>query len=83
MQTYGFWRIYDAKASATAASRARVDIAFCVAWFLAGVLLSPLRSALDLCYESGGPVIATWVITALRSGIVALLAAVTVLFIWR
>src|SRR6476659_9829763 len=43
MQTYGFCRIYDAKASAKAAARARVDLALCVAWFSAAVLLSPMR----------------------------------------
>src|SRR5450755_2462106 len=43
MQTYGFCRIYDAKASATAAARARADFALCVSWFTAAVLLSPLR----------------------------------------
>lgn len=85
MQTYGFSRIYDAKASAKAAARARVDFALCVSWFVAAVLLSPLRfrSALDLYYESGGPMIATWMITALRSGILAILAAVTIAFLWR
>ena len=43
MQTYGFCRIYDAKASARAAARARVDLALCFAWFSAAVLLSPMR----------------------------------------
>src|ERR1043165_2621358 len=33
MQTYGFCRIYDAKASAKAVARARVDLALCFAWF--------------------------------------------------
>ena len=86
MQTYGFARIYDAKASAAAAAaRARSDFALCLAWFIAAVLLSPLRfrSALDLYYESGGPVIQPGVFFAIRSGIVALLAAVTLLFLWR
>lgn len=57
MQTYGFCRIYDAKASARAAARARVDLALCVAWFSAAVLLSPMRfrTLLELYYESGGP----------------------------
>ena len=57
MQTYGFSRIYDSKASANAAARARADFALCVAWFIAAVLLSPLRfrSALDLYYDSGRP----------------------------
>ena len=61
MQTYGFCRIYDAKASARAAARARVDLALCFAWFSAAVLLSPMRfrTLFELYYESGGPVIAS------------------------
>ncbi len=85
MQTYGFSRIYDAKASAKAAERARADFALCVAWFVAAVLLSPLRfrSSLDLFYESGGPVIPTWFVSGLRAGIIAVLAIVTVIFLLR
>src|ERR1700731_2275957 len=68
MQTYGFCRIYDAKASARAAARARVDLALCFAWFSAAVLLSPMRfrTLLELYYESGGPVIASAAVAALR-----------------
>src|SRR5215213_3418546 len=43
MQTYGFCRIYDGKAGAKAAIRARTDLALCFTWFIAAVLLSPLR----------------------------------------
>src|SRR5207302_10126358 len=43
MQTYGFGRIYDGKASARDTTRARVDLALCFAWFLGAVLLSPMR----------------------------------------
>ncbi len=76
MQTYGFCRIYDAKASAAAASRARADFALCATAFTAAVLLSPLRfrTCLELYYESGGPVIPTWVISAIRSGMIGLVA---------
>lgn len=85
MQTYGFCRIYDGKASASAPGRARADFALCIAWFVAAVLLSPLRfrSSLELYYESGGPVIPTWVVAAIRSGVIGILAAVTLAFIWR
>ena len=85
MQTYGFCRIYDAKASAKAAARARVDLALCFAWFSAAVLLSPMRfrSALELYYESGGPVIAPPLVVAVRTGIIGILALVTILFLWR
>ncbi len=85
MQTYGFCRIYDAKASARAAARARVDLALCFAWFLGAVLLSPMRfrSSLDLYYESGGPVIPVTLITGLRSLVLITLGLVTAVFLWR
>jgi Flp pilus assembly protein TadD len=85
MQTYGFCRIYDAKASAKAAARARADLALCFAWFLAAVLLSPMRfrSSLDLYYESGGPVIPHSGIEVARLLIVIALGLVTAAFLWR
>lgn len=85
MQTYGFCRIYDAKASAKAAARARADFALCFAWFLAAVLLSPMRfrSFLDLYYESGGPIVPAALISFFRNGIVVALALVTFVFFWR
>lgn len=85
MQTYGFCRIYDAKASARAAARARVDLALCFAWFSAAVLLSPMRfrTLLELYYESGGPVVASAVVEAFRMAIVVALALVTIVFLWR
>lgn len=85
MQTYGFCRIYDAKASGKAAARARTDLALCFAWFLAAVLLSPMRfrSFLDLYYESGGPVVAAEVIVVTRYAVIIALALVTAVFLWR
>lgn len=85
MQTYGFCRIYDAKAFGKAAARARTDLALCFAWFLTAVLLSPLRfrGVLDLYYESGGPVVAPGVIVGLRYVLVVALALVTAVFAWR
>src|SRR5436190_2263972 len=85
MQTYGFCRIYDAKASARAAARARVDLALCVAWFSAAVLLSPMRfrTLLELYYESGGPVVPADAIAAGRIAVIAVLALVTLVFIWQ
>ena len=85
MQTYGFCRIYDAKASAKAAARARIDLALCFAWFSAAVLLSPtrFRTLLELYYESGGPVVASAVVAAIRTGILVALAVVTIAFLWR
>ena len=74
MQTYGFCRIYDAKAWPKQPARARADLALCFAWFSAAVLLSPMRfrTLFDLYYESGGPVIASSVVDALRLVIGAL-----------
>jgi hypothetical protein len=85
MQTYGFCRIYDAKASGKAAARARLDLALCFAWFLGAVLLSPMRfrTCLDLYYESGGPVVPAAVVRGSQYFIVLALAAVTALFLWR
>ena len=85
MQTYGFCRIYDAKASGKAAVRARVDLALCFAWFLGAVLLSPMRfrTCLDLYYESGGPVVPPALVGYMQYGFVFALAAVTALFLWR
>ena len=85
MQTYGFCRIYDAKASASAAARARADLALCFGWFLAAVLLSPMRfrTLLDLYYESGGIVIPAVVVTVIRTAIVMALGLVTTAFFWR
>ena len=85
MQTYGFCRIYDAKASARAAARARMDLALCFAWFSAAVLLSPMRfrTLLELYYESGGPVVASAAVATARTAIVVALGLVTIAFLWR
>ncbi len=85
MQTYGFCRIYDAKASAKAAARARIDLALCFAWFLGAVLLSPMRfrGSLALYYESGGPVVPAGLIQGLRMVAWASLGLVTAIFLWR
>ena len=85
MQTYGFCRIYDAKASARAAARARVDLALCFAWFSAAVLLSPMRfrTLFELYYESGGPVVASAAVAAIRTAVVVALGLVTIVFLWR
>jgi Tfp pilus assembly protein PilF len=85
MQTYGFCRIYDAKASVRAAARARVDLALCFAWFSAAVLLSPMRfrTLFELYYESGGPVVASAAVVAIRTAVVAALGVVTIVFLWR
>jgi hypothetical protein len=85
MQTYGFGRIYDGKASAKDLSRARIDLALCFAWFSAAVLLSPLRfrTLFELYYESGGPVVPATTVAVMRWGIVVALGLVTGAFLWR
>ncbi len=85
MQTYGFCRIYDAKASAKAAVRAQTDLALCFVWFVAAVVLSPMRfrSFLDLYYESGGPAVPRSAMLSLQYGMVSALAIVTAAFLWR
>ena len=85
MQTYGFCRIYDAKASAKAAARARIDLALCFAWFVGAVLLSPMRfrGSLSLYYESGGPVVPAAFIQGLRVVVWASLGLATAVFLWR
>src|SRR5947207_1988589 len=85
MQTYGFCRIYDAKASGKAAARARTDLALCFAWFLGAVILSPMRfrTCLDLYYESGGPLVTPGLIVGLKYVVIAALALVTAIFAWR
>src|SRR5256714_15278097 len=86
MQTYGFCRIYDAKASAKAAARAKIDLALCFAWFLAAVILSPMRfrTCLELYYESGGPVIPPALVAGGRYFVILALAVVTAgVALWR
>ncbi|HZE58141.1 MAG TPA: tetratricopeptide repeat protein [Chthoniobacterales bacterium] len=85
MQTYGFCRIYDAKASGKAAARARIDLALCFAWFLGAVILSPMRfrTCLDLYYESGGPLVTPDLIVGLKYIVIAALALITAAFAWR
>src|SRR6266513_5475191 len=85
MQTYGFCRIYDAKASGKAAARARTDLALCFAWFLGAVILSPMRfrTCLDLYYESGGPLVTPGLIVGLKYIVIAALALITAAFAWR
>ncbi len=86
MQTYGFARIYDSKASgALAARRARADFLFCLTWFAAGVVLSPMRmrTFLDLFYESGGPAFSANTLEAVRIAMLAAVGLVTLVFAWQ
>jgi Flp pilus assembly protein TadD len=64
MQTYGFCRIYDAKAGTFDALTRRLDFAMCVIWFATAVALSPYRlsDTLDTYYMCGGPFIPSSVV---------------------
>jgi Tfp pilus assembly protein PilF len=83
MQTYGFCRIYDAKAGSFAARTRRLDFAVCAGWFATVVLFSPARMAttLNIFYSSGGPFIPRSGILAAQYGILALTLIATFLFL--
>ncbi len=85
MQTYGFCRIYDGKASASGATRARADFALCLTWFVAAVMLSHVRfrTLLELYYSSGGPVIPTEAVTIFKAVLVGVVGLVTAFFGWQ
>ena len=83
MQTYGFLRIYDAKAGPSSPVTARLDHAMCVTWFATAVVVSPSRvtNILTVFYTSGGPLIEPSAIEALQTTLIALTALVTVAFV--
>src|SRR5919108_4843213 len=81
MQTYGFCRIYDAKAGAFAQLTRRLDFAALGAWFAAGVLLSPQRMAdtLDTYYSAGGPFIPLGLFHGVQQASLGLAIALSIL----
>src|SRR5437764_3750461 len=83
MQTYGFCRIYDAKAGSFAALTRRLDFATCAIWFAAAVLLSRLRmtDTLEIYYATGGPLISPWLLHDAQKIVLAAAIAVSVLFL--
>ena len=85
MQTYGFLRIYDAKAGSVARTTARLDMAMCIGWFGAAVLLSPTRMtklATDY-YNAGGAVVSPAALSLAVDLWVVATAIVTVVFLSR
>lgn len=82
-QTYGFARIYDSKVRSTAPLTCRLDMAMCVAWFGAGVLLSPTRMnrLITTFYESGGPLLPGALLQGLRVVAIVGLVGVTLAFL--
>src|SRR5438128_684614 len=83
MQTYGFCRIYDAKAGTFDALTRRLDFAMCVIWFATAVALSPYRlsDTLDTYYMCGGPFIAPSFIQHVQQLILFAAITVSVLFL--
>jgi Flp pilus assembly protein TadD len=83
MQTYGFCRIYDAKAGSFAALTRRFDFATCAIWFASAVLLSPQRMAdtLETYYASGGPFIAPALLRGAQQIMFAAAIATSILFL--
>jgi tetratricopeptide (TPR) repeat protein len=83
MQTYGFCRIYDAKAGTFDALTRRLDFAMCVIWFATAVALSPYRlsDTLDTYYMCGGPFIPPSVIQLGQQLILFAAITVSVLFL--
>lgn len=83
MQTYGFIRIYDAKARSFGPLTSRLDWWMCLSWFGAGVLLSEPRLAnvLQTFYKAGGPLIpGNWIHGLQRAGLIVVVV-VTVSFV--
>jgi len=88
MQVYGFCRIYDAKTQAVSPRAARWDLAMCLVWFCAAVLWSDTRLYFiqSMTIHVGIPVVPAAAIDALRQGSIAVLAAVTLVYVlqqWR
>jgi Flp pilus assembly protein TadD len=85
MQTYGFCRIYDAKAGSFATLTRRLDFATCATWFAAAVLLSSQRmtDTLEPYYASGGPFIPPWLLHNAQQVMLVGAIAVSVLFLFN
>lgn len=83
MQTYGLLRIYDSKTHSTGPRTRRLDLAMCVLWFGAAILLSRGRLVmiLDLFFQSGGPLRAASLVRPLTAVWVTATLLVTALFL--
>src|SRR5436305_3623717 len=82
LHTYGFCRIYDAKAGTSYALTRRLDFAMCVIWFATAVALSTYRlsDTLDTYYLCGGPFIPPSVVRLGQNVILGAAIFVSVLF---
>ncbi|HZS17537.1 MAG TPA: tetratricopeptide repeat protein [Candidatus Udaeobacter sp.] len=85
MQTYGFCRIYDAKAGTFDPVTRRLDFAMCLIWFATAVVLSPYRlsDTLDTYYMCGGPFISPAIIRFGQHFMLLAATAVSVLFLFH
>jgi len=84
MQTYGFIRIYDTKTAAYTATVRRLDLAMCIAWFGAGMILSPsyMFMLLNKYYvQCDGPMIPSLEVIDFQNLWALGTAVVTILFI--
>ena len=83
MQTYGFCRIYDAKAGSFAALTRRLDFAMCGIWFATAVLLSSQRmtDTLESYYSAGDLSFLLGLLRTAQQGLFALALAVSGLFL--
>ncbi len=83
MQTYGFARIYDAKAGCFDKRTRRLDFWMCLTWFATGVLFADDHAAtiLNLAYKSGVPILPTSILTYARQASLTASVTVTVLFL--
>lgn len=82
-QVYGFARIYDAKVGSTGVTTAWLDYAMCIAWFVLGVVCSPLRlgDLLEKFYAGGGALLTPSGVAAFRQIWLGVTATVTVAFV--
>ena len=83
MQTYGFLRIYDARAGRLDARIARLDLAMCLAWFGIGTIWSTPRMGplLEAFYACGGPYLGAEVLFAARQAWLVATALVTLTYL--
>jgi len=81
MQTYGFARIYDAKAPAEARTPAVLDRLLCLMWFGTWMLSADPSAYLKTFYESGGPLLRASVVGLLTRGWFVATVALTIVYV--
>jgi tetratricopeptide (TPR) repeat protein len=83
MQSYGFMRIYDAKARSFASLTKWLDFSMCVAWFGFALLLSPrpIYGMISRHYQTGGTLVPPMWISAVQQFWLWGTVLVTVIFL--